>query len=187
MDDCNSSSESESSREGLRKRQEALAIRLTKGNRSDVASKNMCESMAGLSPRELEAAAETLIRKRVSQTSSHLPLTRYVLGDEFLREFRLFGASQHFNGHRAHWFDAWFFAEHLKRRSSNNATVPWLVDCLKLDQIQIGLELYDPRVFVQRLKYQVHMWHYDRDPTPRKKACLLWSWRIGRWRGIRIW
>ncbi|MBM3966180.1 MAG: hypothetical protein FJ308_14120 [Planctomycetes bacterium] len=187
MGDFNRSSDMESSREALRKRQEALALRLTTGNRSDVASKNMNESIAGLSRGELESAAETLIRKRVSQTSSHLPMTRHLLGDEFLREFRLFGASHHFNGYRAHWFDAWFFAEYLKRQSGSNERVPWLVDCLKLEQMQIGLELYQPRFSMQRLKYQVHLWRYDRDPSPRKKACLLWSWRIGRWRGIRMW
>lgn len=176
----------ESSREALRKQQEALASRLTMGNRGGAASNSLDESIAGLSMSELESASETLVRKRLSQTSSHLSMTRYVLGNQFVREFRLFCESHHFNGQRAHWFDAWFFAEYLKDRQHQFDRRPWVPDCLRLEQAKVGLELYNPRVSVQRLNYKVHMWQYDREPSPEMKASLMWAWRIGRWRGIRI-
>jgi len=176
----------ESSREALRKQQEALASRLTMGSRGGAASNAFDESIAGLSIGELESASETLVRKRLSQTSSHLPMTRHVLGNQFVREFRLFCESRHFNGQRAHWFDAWFFVEYLKDRLRKLDKRPWLADCLRLEQAQVGLELYNPRFSIQRLKYRVHLWQYDREPSPAMKASLMWAWRIGRWRGIRI-
>lgn len=186
MDKMERSMDAESFREALRQQQEALASRLTMGKRSHTASNDLDNSIAGLSVIELDSASETLVRKRLSQTTSHLPLTRFVLGSEFVREFRQFCETHHFNGHRAHWFDAWYFADFVKSRVGNFERLPWLSDCLKLEQSQIGLELYHPHVSIRRLRYQVHMWQYDRDPSPIEKACLLWAWRVGRWRGIRI-
>ena len=186
MDKWKNSLDANSSREALRQQQEALASRLTMGKRSHAASNDLDKSIACFSESELDSAAETLVRKRLSQTTSHLPMTRFVLGSEFVREFRQFCETHHFNGHRAHWFDAWFFAEYLKKRLSDLDRKPWLADCVKLEQSQVGLELYNPRVSVQRLNYHVHRWQYDRDPSPTKKGCLVWAWRLGRWRGIRI-
>jgi hypothetical protein len=186
MDELKNSLDANSSREALRQQQEALASRLTAGNRSHAASNDLDKSIACFSESELDSAAETLVRKRLSQTSSHLAMTRYVLSSEFVREFRQFCETHHFNGHRAHWFDAWYFAESLKKSLINPERKPWLADCLRLEQSLVGLELYNPRVSVRRLNYQVHLWQYDRDPSPTKKACLVWAWRLGRWRGIRI-
>ncbi|MFN9984141.1 MAG: hypothetical protein ACK52S_01195 [Pirellula sp.] len=186
MDELKRSRDTDISREALRKQQEALASRLTMGNRGNNALNTSDESIVGLAKSELDSASETLIRKRLSQTSSHLPMTRYVMGHDFIREFRGFSETHHFNGYRAHWFDAWYFAEHLKARIASVEKVPWLRDCVKLEQSQIGLELYNPHVSVQRLRYQVHTWQFDRDPSPREKVGLMWVWRFGRFRGLRI-
>ena len=64
----------------------------------------------GLEASEMDRAAETLVRKRISQTRGLLPRSVELLGKEYRKSFREFARSHHFDGHRAILIDAERFA-----------------------------------------------------------------------------
>ena len=69
---------------------------------------------------ELDRAAETLVRKRISQTRSLLPESCKLLGNEYRRLFREYAQAHHFDGHRAILHDADRFAKWLLRELSSD-------------------------------------------------------------------
>jgi len=134
-----SSSESEKRRE-LEQLQVPLATRL-------VHPEQLAECL-DFDPKELDRAAETLIRKRLSQTRSLLAESVKFIGKDYRRLFREYSRSHHFDGHRAILLDAVHFADWMLARV-NNQTDPStrkLVDSLRWEQELCRLKLSRFRV-----------------------------------------
>lgn len=92
----------------LERLQAALAQRLVYPGRS--------VECLDLDASELDRAAETLLRKRISQTRGLLPLSTSRLGKQYRSLFREYARDHHFNGHRAILIDAERFAGWLLDR-----------------------------------------------------------------------
>jgi len=75
----------------------------------------------GLEAIELDRAAETLVRKRISQTRGLLPRSVELLGKEYRKSFREFARSHHFDGHRAILIDAERFAGWMLARARDKS------------------------------------------------------------------
>lgn len=134
-----SSSESERNKE-LASLQASLAIRLVYPERSI--------DLSDLDQQELDRAAETLIRKRLSQTRSLLAESVKFIGKDYRRLFREYSRSHHFDGHRAILLDAVHFADWMLARV-NNQTDPSarkLAESLRWEQELCRLRLSRFRV-----------------------------------------
>jgi hypothetical protein len=168
-------------RDRLSAQQIALAKALTQPAREHPSVQE--PSLAGLDPDEIARSAETLVRKRISQTRSALRGTARLLGDEFSKEFRIFASTYFFSGPDAIWLDAIEFSKWIARRRANPA---WLPDTLKWERARC---LWEHRVFyfsLFRLRYGIAAW-LERpgvgEPEPMSHWVLVW--RLGRRGGIR--
>lgn len=163
-------------REALRQQQTALARALT-GQEASV--RNPIEPcLSGLDRDELARAAETLIRKRVSQTRAALRKSAAILGERFGSEFRVFAQTHFFSGPDAIWKDAIEFSRWLARRHPDP---DWLRDTLKWERAQC---LWQSRRFylsLLRLRYELEPWNEQwKDKHPPRHWQLLLLWRVGK-------
>lgn len=138
-----SSSESEQNKE-LASLQASLAIRLVYPERSI--------DLSDLDQQELDRAAETLIRKRLSQTRWLMPESVKSIGKDYRRLFREYSKSHHFDGHRAILLDAVHFADWMLARVSNQTdpSARKLADSLRWEQELCRLRLSRFRVRLTR-------------------------------------
>lgn len=169
-------------RAGFIARQVAIAKALTKVDLPITVAEKA--SLADLDQDEIDRSAETLIRKRLSQTRSSLPWSAILLGDTFSREFRLFAASHFFHGTDAIYRDAIEFARWLARR---HPEPPWLQDALRWECCRCEWDssrfyftffrmryLFEPGVIVSNTVEPARCNHW------------VWMWRLGRRGGIRV-
>lgn len=171
-------------RERLRKQQIALARFLTQPGTSLA---NQEPSLSSLDPEEVVRSAETLIRKRLSQTRSALRGTSILLRDEFAKEFRKFASTHFFSGPDAIWRDAIEFARWLARRRNEPA---WLFDLLRWEMERCLWESSRFHFSLFRLRYRVAEWidgvgKTTRDEPPHRSSQWILVWRFGRRGGIR--
>lgn len=97
---------------------------------------------------EFRRAAETLIRKRISQAKSLLPLSSEILGSAFASQFRVFANNHHFNGPQAILLDGLYFSDWLLRNARNLSpacqdALRWEYACCR--QIACRLNLHFPK------------------------------------------
>lgn len=124
--------------------QSALARRLVFPNRSI--------EFPTLDSNELDRAAETLIRKRISQTRSLLPASCKLLGNEYRRLFREYAQSHHFDGYRAILLDADGFATWIRMELSKDRLRE--LDCSQLqDALRWEQELCRARLSRFRFRF----------------------------------
>lgn len=171
-------------RDRLREQQIALARVLTQPGSSPT---HPVPSLAGLDPEEIARSAETLIRKRISQTRSALQGTSKLLGDEFAKEFREFASTHFFNGPDAIWRDAIEFARWVARRRKEPE---WFSDLLRWEHERCLWESQRFYFSVFRLRYRVVEWihgssDHGRGEPPVRSVHWIFLWRLGRRGGIR--
>ncbi|MFM8570026.1 MAG: hypothetical protein ACKOAU_00370 [Pirellula sp.] len=122
-------------RKELERLQVALAQRLVYPDRS-VDTTNAV--LVSLDRQELDRAAETLVRKRISQTRGILPQTVRQLGNDYRRLFREYASCHHYDGHRAILLDGAGFADWLLVRLANSpptqSDTQGLVDALRWER-----------------------------------------------------
>jgi len=97
---------------------------------------------------DFRRAAETLIRKRISQTKSLLPLSSEILGSDFATHFRQFASNYHFNGPQAILLDGLHFSDWLLRNAQNLSpacqdALRWEYACCR--QIVFSYNLHFPK------------------------------------------
>lgn len=97
---------------------------------------------------EFRRAAETLIRKRISQTKSLLPLSSEILGSAFATHFRQFATNHHFNGPQAILLDGLHFSNWLLQNPQNLSpacqdALRWEYACCR--QLLCRFNLYFPK------------------------------------------
>jgi len=97
---------------------------------------------------EFRRAAETLIRNRLSQTKSLLPLSSEILGSAFASQFRVFANNHHLNGPQAILLDGLYFSDWLLRNARNLSpacqdALRWEYACCR--QIACRLNLHFPK------------------------------------------
>lgn len=170
--------------ERLRKQQIALARALTQPSTSSPIQET---SLSHLDLEEVARSAETLIRKRLSQTSSALRGTSMLLRDEFAKEFREFASTHFFNGTDAIWRDAIEFSRWLARRRKEPA---WLSDLLRWEHERCCWESQRLYFSLFRLRYRVAEWidgrsDNSRDAPPVLSNQWIFIWRFGHRGGIR--
>jgi hypothetical protein len=170
--------------ERLRSQQFALARALTQPS---TGFSNQEPSLSSLDPQEIARSAETLIRKRLSQTRSALRGTSKLLGDEFAKEFREFASTHFFSGPDAIWKDAIEFSRWLARRHKEPE---WLLDLLRWEYERCCWESQRFCFSLFRLRYRVVEWidglsdNARIEPPLRSKQWVL-IWRLGHRGGIR--
>lgn len=153
----NPSSHESKLRKELEQLQASLAARLVYPERSIECS--------SFDRQELDRAAETLIRKRLSQTRSLLPESVKHLGKNYRRWFRVYAQSHHFDGHRAILLDAIHFADWMlvELKKSDGSSVQTqqdtrvLEDSLRWEQEICRLRLSRFRVRWLRTAHGVHL------------------------------
>lgn len=137
-----------------------------------------------IAPEHILEHRETLIRKRIQQTSHMLPHTTRTLGDQFVPIYREFANQQHFNSVAAIRQDAIHFTRWLEQRSF---PMPWLTCCCWLERTRCEWE--NAKSFYCKFKILKYDF-YDWEPTaeyPNKKATawfflnsglshLAWHW-----------
>lgn len=171
--------------ERLRVQQIALARALTQPSRSPT---NQEPSLSSLDPEEIARSAETLIRKRLSQTRSALRGTSMLLGDEFAKTFREFASTHFFSGSDAIWRDPIEFARWLARRRTEPA---WLIDLLRWEHERCCWESRRFYFSLFRLRYRVAEWidglsmNTTRNDPPLRGNQWIIVWRFGHRGGIR--
>lgn len=175
----------------LRAQQAALARALT---RPDATTDPAMEPLLdGLDRDEIARAAETLVRKRLSQARAALPGTARVLGGEFRPEFRAFAAKHPLGGPNAIWGDAIRFCNGLLRRPARH---PWLCDVLRWERARCLWESQRFCFLVLRLRHDVVAWtagmgDASTSAAPPRRIRWVWAWRVGgrgsilAFRGIR--
>jgi len=97
---------------------------------------------------EFHRAAETLIRKRISQTKNLLPFSSEILGSVFATHFRQFATNHHFNGPKAILLDGLRFSHWLLRNARNLS--PACTDALRWEhaccrQLVFSYNLHFPK------------------------------------------
>lgn len=170
--------------ERLRKQQIALARSLTQPG-ADLA--NQEPGLSGLDHGEIARSAETLIRKRLTQTRSALGGTSRLLRDEFANEFREFASTHFFSGPDAIWRDAIEFSRWLARRRKEPE---WLLDLLRWEHERCCWESKRFYFSLFRLRYRVAEWidgysDNSRDNPPLRSKQWIFVWRFGHRGGIR--
>ena len=169
----------------LRAQQAALARALTRsGAATDAAMEPLLD---GLDPDEIARAAETLVRKRLSQTRAALPGTARLLGREFRPEFRAFAAQHPFGGPGAIWRDAIRFCDWLLRRRAQPA---WMRDVLRWERARCRWESSHFCFLMLRLRHDVVGWTVgvgadSSSVAPRRASRWVWAWRVGSRGGIQ--
>lgn len=172
---------SDEERDRLKIQQAALAKALTRSTEEQASLQEA--SLAGLDAGEIARSAETLVRKRISQTRSVLRGTARILGEEFPTEFRVFAATHFFNGPDAIWQDAVEFTQWLARRRSQPA---WLRDTLKWERARCLWEYRTSCFSLFRLRYSIAAWLDKAGPIePESMNQWVLVWRFGRLGGIR--
>lgn len=163
----------------LRAQQAALARALTRPEAATDAA--MEPLLNGLDRDEIARAAETLVRKRLSQTQSALPGTARLLGGEFRPEFREFAARHPFGGPGAIWQDAIRFCDWLLRRRNQPA---WMRDVLRWERARCVWESRPFCFVVLRLRHGVAassagMGVASTSAAPPRRMDWVWAWRVG--------
>jgi hypothetical protein len=131
---------------------------------------------------QLHAHRETLVRKRIHQTSTLLPYCHRALDNEFEKYFREFALAHHFNSVDAIRLDALHFANWLAAKAR---PIPWLASCIRLDRTRIEIQ-HSTRwgVKILRLDYALHHWKLDQS-QPNKKA-TVWIF-LNSGSKLRVW
>jgi hypothetical protein len=134
--------------------------------------------LLGMDPEEIARSAETLIRKRISQTRAALPGTARILGTDFPKMFREFSGSHFFHGTDAIWKDAIEFTRWLRSRRTDPA---WLFDTLRWEYERCMWETHRYYVSCFRTKFAVPAWIPRTDqPSPERRMQWILAWRCGR-------
>lgn len=180
--------------EALARLQRALASRLV-GQQRDIGC-SLEESLAELDSQEIERSAQTLVRKRLSQTSALLPLTKRLLRSQFDKDFVLYAQTIHFNGREAAFSDGAAFSEWLRARwaYASNADPHRLAQLEECCRFEGGWCAWRAaRWVLLRDRFE---WDWsvpleagievDFAAIPRKPM-RRWLWRFGPWRGMRLW
>jgi hypothetical protein len=168
------------SRQQLAKQQAAIARAITN---SDPSIANEVSRGFGLDPVQLQESHETLIRKRIAQTSALLPLTARIMGELFRSEFRAFANRNHFDGPKAIEWDAIMFVrERLKRGDLNQM----LSDALRWELAVHEWRL--KRFYWKRmsLKYDCIRWQAAHHSLPMEAAIQVSLWKFAGFGRIRI-
>jgi hypothetical protein len=165
----------------LRRQQAALAKALTRSTEEQASLQE--PSLAGLDTGEIARSAETLVRKRISQTRAVLRGTARILGEEFPKEFRVFASTHFFNGPDAIWQDAVEFTKWIGHRRTQPA---WLPDTLKWERARCLWEYRTICFSLFRLRYGIAAWIDKAGPiAPESMRHWVLVWRLGRRGGIR--
>lgn len=165
-------------RDRLRMQQIALAKALTQPG---FGPSQREASLPSLDPEEIARSADTLIRKRLSQTRSALRGTAKLLGDEFARDFREFASNHFFSGPDAIWRDAIEFSRWLARRRQEPE---WLHDVLRWECERCLWESQKFYLSFFRLRHRVAAWIDEindkalSDP-PQIANQWIFLWRLG--------
>lgn len=153
----------------LERLQAALAERLVYPDRP-IGSLNV--DLQHLDPQELDRAAETLVRKRISQTRVVLPQSVERLGNDYRRLFREYAKGHHYDGNRAIWLDGAGFATWMLARLSHAQPIgndaDGLVDALRWEREMCLARL--SRFRLRRLRIGRH---------------IRWVFRFGKY--LRVW
>lgn len=169
-------------RESLQRQQRALARALTDARASESAHRDA--SLEGIDAAEILRSAETLIRKRTTQTRSALPASADILGPSFRNAFREFAITHFYNGSDAIGRDATEFAAWVAVRHSDP---PWLRDVLRWESERCRWEWRRQGVSLFRLRYAVVSWlASDRREPPERRSQWVVAWRWGDRGGIRV-
>ncbi len=184
-------------RERLRQQQVALAQRLTQtiGQPADSNLRTTfglecndelrCNDLlSNLDPSELQRSAETLSRKRRSQTASLLPITVRILGERYHEYFDRFAPTHFPQGQDAIWQDAICFG--LWLRTQTNDPV-WLHDALRWEMERCRWESRRWFVTLFRMRYAVHqVLEQRRSEEPDRAPRYVWMCRFGTRGWIRF-
>jgi len=131
--------------------------------------------VADLDSGEIARSAETLIRKRISQTRSALRWSAQLMGETFSKEFRVFASTHFFHGSDAIYRDAIEFARWLAAR---HPSPPWLQDSLRWECERCIWESSHFYFVSFRMRYLVG--------EPIRFDHRVWMWRLGRKGGIHV-
>jgi hypothetical protein len=178
--------------------QRQLAQRLTGVRHSQVPPKE--DRLAEIDATHLERAAETLVRKRMSQTASLLPRIVCLLGSRFEEEFRAFCSCYHFNGPRALIRDGCEFAAWLAPRIQEDVVkVPtsreFALECCRFEALRCEWQYFFTFVKWKKFQWDIPGWEIGRQELagqgilkdcPKGPIRVLW-WRWGRLAGMRVW
>lgn len=127
---------------------------------------------------ELRRSAETLLRKRKSQTRSLLPFTATALGREYGRLFRTFSVGHHFNGLDAIDRDALTFSEWI---SDGNQVEPWKSELARWEALPIRWRSSVYRIKLERFHYNFDNWISQGasvEKPPVRTIGFVFSWRF---------
>lgn len=124
---------------------------------------------------EFERAARTLLRKRMSQTQSLLPLSSRELGDRFRGYFHRFAQANHFNGRRAIVLDGLYFSSWmLKQRFGLTASC---IEALRWEHEWC-------RLFSRRVSLRCARYHGNHPEVPKglfvflRAGSLVRYWKL---------
>jgi len=178
----------------LERLQRAIASRLVGAPETD--DEHREGILHALDPDELLRSSRTLMRKRLSQTSALLPITRCLLGSSFDELFLQYATEMHVNGSKAALQDGAAFSEWLRRRLDD---VPLPASVCKeqvAESCRFEGRLCDWRNsdwFFERERFS---WDWRSTPpgggplgagdVPRR-TIRRWLWRLGPWVGGRVW
>ncbi len=162
-------------RERLQRLQQSLAERLTTQTQTN--NPTALSPLVHLESSQLEAARETLLRKRKAQTAAILSRTAERMGRQFGFDFRAFAACHHFNGSKALWKDAIAFAawERSKLHDPSLREILIWEGLLALWHSQLPFfrlqtirwDLLDPNSFLSQRTFR------------RRRIVFAWRWK--RW------
>jgi hypothetical protein len=140
--------------------------------------------LADLDTGEIARSAETLIRKRISQTRSALRWSSQLMGETFSKEFRVFASTHLFHGSDAIYRDAIEFARWLATRHPNP---PWLQDSLRWECERCIWESNRFYFVCFRMRYLIGA-SMDGEGSwePVRFDHRVWMWRLGRKGGIHV-
>lgn len=151
----------------LQQQQANLARRLTEA--SGVQSQTNLHS-PNIDSLQLLAHRETLVRKRIHQTSTLLPYCHRALGRDFEKYFREFALTHHFNSVDAIRLDALHFANWLAAKVS---PIPWLASCIRFDRTRLEFQ-HTNRWSVKTLWLDFALQHWKLDESQPNKKATVW-------------
>jgi len=118
-------------------------------------STEVTQQLTGLSYKEIQFFAESLLRKRFNITRKLLPQTHRILGDLFRELFMEYANTQELTGIKKHYKDAYMFSAFVMKSAQNRIEESWVIDLLRYETA--SLKAADPscRLILRWFRYPI--------------------------------